>query len=349
MPTVSVNLDTSQYVQVNTAFNPMVLQAQNDTVRITLSAAQPVVDNKVFHILGGKDAPLHFPSIDTNVWALAITDKSSLIVSETEPAPVALHDGDGNPITSLKGAIDVHNADVHNVIVNQYIHQDDPAAQTTITANTAIGDYQIVVDSVIGFAVNDFIHVNTTTTETTHPRITAINGNTFTLDRRLDKAHFIGDVVDKAVIDMARVGQVGTMADPQIYYGGPPAGEVWHITRILFSMVHGTAGDLGLFGNITALVNGTVLRARVSSQYGTLTNWKTNADMKTDMFDVEFDSRSGGQGSFGTSGRGSFAVGTDAVVRLDGDQGDRFEVIVQDDITLLDFFAMKVQGHTEGA
>jgi len=89
MPTVSVNLDTTQYVKVNTAFNPLVLQALNDSVRITLSKAKPVLSNSVFHLLGGKDAPLHFPSIDTNVWALAITDNSSLIVSETEPVPVS--------------------------------------------------------------------------------------------------------------------------------------------------------------------------------------------------------------------------------------------------------------------
>ena len=89
MPTVSVNLDTTQYVQVNTAFNPITLQAHNDSVRITLSELKPAKSNTVFHSLGGDDAPLHFPSIDTNVWALAITEKSSLIVSETEPAPVS--------------------------------------------------------------------------------------------------------------------------------------------------------------------------------------------------------------------------------------------------------------------
>jgi len=85
MPTVSVNLSIDEYVQINTAFNPMVLQAHNDSVRITLSETKPTVSNPVFHILGGKDAPLHLNSIDTNVWALAITEKSSLIVSETEP------------------------------------------------------------------------------------------------------------------------------------------------------------------------------------------------------------------------------------------------------------------------
>jgi hypothetical protein len=88
MPTVKVNLSTTEYVKVNTAFNPMVLQCLRDSVRITLSELKPAVGNAVFHSLSGKDAPLPFNSIDTNVWALAVTDTSSLIVSETAPMPV---------------------------------------------------------------------------------------------------------------------------------------------------------------------------------------------------------------------------------------------------------------------
>lgn len=346
MPTVSVNLDTTQYVQVNSGFNPMVLQCHRDSVRITLSAAKPVLGNAVFHLLSGDDAPLKFDSIDTNVWALAITDKSSLIVSETEPVPTAIHDGLGNPISSLSGAIDVHIADVHNVVINQYIHQDTAVA-STVAVQTVIGDISFTVVDATGFIIGRPIHINTTTIETTHPTIVNIAGNVITVDRPLDKVHLVGDIVNQVVTNMAQTGQVGTLASPQIYVGEPPPGEVWHITRLLFSMIHGAAGDLGLFGDLAKLTNGVVLRSKVNGQFGTLTNWKNNGDIKTDMFDVEFDPRSGGQGNFGTSGRGSFSR-TGAVLRLDGDQGDQFQVLVQDDITALGVFDMKLQGHLEG-
>lgn len=273
--------------------------------------------------------------------------KSPRIVTETEPFPIALFDGTGNPISSFRGAIDIHDADVHNVIINQYIHQHTVIA-TTLAVASAPDDYEITVVSSVGFAIGDYLHINTTSQETTHPKITNIVGNVLTLDRRLDKAHLIGDEVRKAIVDMALTGQVGTMAAPQEYWAGPPAGEVWHLTRMLFSMTHGTAGDLGLFGNLSSLPNGVLLRSRVNSEYGTLTNWKNNGDIKTDMYDVEFDSRSGGQGNYGTSGRGTF-TNAGAVLRLDGDTNDRFEVYIQDDITALGFFGMKVQGHIEGA
>ena len=101
MPTVSVNLDTTQYVQVNTGLNPLLLQAHRDAVRVTLSDTKPAKSNTVFHIIGREDPILQFNSIDVNVWALSTTDKSSLIVSETGPFPVisnGIDDDTGLPV-----------------------------------------------------------------------------------------------------------------------------------------------------------------------------------------------------------------------------------------------------------
>jgi len=263
---------------------------------------------------------------------------------ETDSRQVFRYDGAVWDVIEWKGALSIHDADVHNTIINRYVHKE-LGASTTLSANSAINDYVITVTSAVGFSVGEYLHVNSTTEEATHPRITGISGNDLTLDRRLDKAHFIGDEVNEAVVDMTSL--VGAMASPQEYVAGPPTGEVWHVTRILFSMTHGTAGDNGLFGNLTALTNGVLLRARINGEYGTLTNWKTNGDIKTDMFNVEFDSRSGGGGAYGTSGRGTFTE-TGAVLRLDGDNNDQFEIYVQDDITTMDVFTMKVQGHVEG-
>ena len=251
----------------------------------------------------------------------------------------------GEIIGSLNNALDIHDANSHRSIVNRYAHQHT-ATVTTLAADSAINAYQITVASATGFAVGNYIHINTTTEETTHPKITAIAGAVFTLDRRLDNVHLIGDSVTKSILDMSTTA--GTMAAPQEYWAGPPAGSVWHLTRLLFSMVHGTAGDLGLFGNLTALTNGAVLRVRLNGIYTTLTDWKTNADFKSDMYDVDFDARSGGGGVYGTSGRGTFKA-SGSVVRLDGDTSDRIEVYIQDDITALNLFRMKFQGHLENA
>lgn len=255
--------------------------------------------------------------------------------------------GNGEIINSLDNALDVHDKHVHSFIVNEDVHQHTATSTTLTVATAGTGvEYQITVVSAVGFTVGDALHIQNGAKEYTHPRITVIAGNVFTLDRRIDLAHPIGTTVTKSILDMSTTA--GTLATPVEYWAGPPAGQVWHIHRILFSMVHGTAGDLGLFGDLNPLTNGVLLRARVNGTYATLTSWKVNSDIKIDMFDVEFDPRSGGGGSYGTSGRGSFDK-TGAVLRLDGDTNDQFEIYVQDDITLLDSFTMKAQGHLEGA
>jgi len=255
--------------------------------------------------------------------------------------------GDGEAISSLNNALDIHDADVHSAIVNRYAFQN--TATTTTLAVATVGDgteYQITVASSVGFSVNDRIFIDTSIDEVTLPIIKAIAGNVITLDRRLDKAHAIGDSVTKVITNMA--SQAGTLASPQSYKLAPMSGEVWHITRLLLSITHNTAGDLGLFGDLAALTNGVVLRVYVSGQFGTLTNWKTSADIKDDMYDVDFDSRSSGGGTYGTSGRGTFK-NAGSIVRLDGTLGDYIEILVQDDITGLLSFQVKFQGHPEQA
>lgn len=353
MPTVSVNLDTTQYVKVNTAFNPLLLQAHRDDVRVVLSELKPSRGNTIFHLLGGDDAPLHFPSIDVNVWALAITDKSSLIVSELDPVHVALHDGDNNPLSSYahpvtgEHVLDIHDADVHNRAVNKYLHQHSATSTTVFTAS-AINDFALNVADTAGFIVGNALHINTGSAESTHPIITVITPGTpgvLTLDRRLDNAHAVGDIVTLSIIDLA--SQIGTLATPQIYWAGPEPGDIWHITTLTLAMGHTSAGDLGLFGNQTAFTNGVGLRARISGNYGTLSNWKNNGDIDVDTGSVRFPLRSGGGGTYGTSADGPFKFRTGSVMRLVGDNGDRFELYVQDDPTGLNFWNMKVQGHFE--
>ena len=83
MSTSEALLDPTQYVRVNVAYNSLTLQAHRDSVRIVFADAKPALTNTSFHTLKGGDPPLQVPSIDTHVWALAVTDTSSLIITET--------------------------------------------------------------------------------------------------------------------------------------------------------------------------------------------------------------------------------------------------------------------------
>jgi len=246
-------------------------------------------------------------------------------------------------VESIRIAMDPGSA-----AISQSIHRH--TTPSTVLTVPTIGDgtvYQITVADATGFVVGDYIHVNTTSVETTHPKITAISSptgvSTFTLDRRLDRAHSIGDAISKAILNLATI-TTGAMATPVEYYAGPPVGEVWYITRLIISMTHGTAGDLGKFGGITALPNGILIRVKINGMYSTLTNWKTNMDMKADVYDVVFDDRASGSGIYSTSAKGDFkAIGVE--VRLDGALSDRIELYVQDNLTGIVTLTAKAHGH----
>ena len=140
---------------------------------------------------------LHLNSLDTNVWALAITDKSSLIVSQTEPFRTQLIDNDGLPLQTFNGGLDVHVADAHDRVVNEFFF-NITATNTTLSVAAAAQDRIITVTSSAGFVVGDSLDLsNGTTEDTTHPIITAIAANVFSLDRPLDSAYVIDSTVTR--------------------------------------------------------------------------------------------------------------------------------------------------------
>lgn len=302
------------------------------------------------HILDSDGNPLKAVSPSTPALQSAIQDtygNALEAVSGSVPVlKVALHDGSGNPIESLSGAIDVHEADVHNIPINDFLHRHT-GTQTTLASAVTAGDTQITVASATGFAVGDLIHLGSTLQylEPRHPIITAIAGVVITLDGPVDRAYANGTDVIQAIADMSSVA--GTLASPSIYRYYPGDGRVEHVLRILISMTHGAASADNLFGSLTALTNGVHFRANISGQYGTFTNWKDNADIKLDMFDVEYSDKAG-PSLYGTNARGSFSrIGV--AVRLDSAAGDFLEVLVQDDLTTMNSFRIKAQGHVEGA
>jgi len=73
------------------------------------------------------------------------------------------------------------------------------------------------------------------------------------------------------------------------------------------------------------------------------TNWKSNADITEDSYDVEFHTRGAG-GNYGLAARVDLAK-SEGYIRLDGTSGDYLELRVQDNLTALADFEIKVKGH----
>ena len=113
MSTGSVILSTTQYVRVNSGLNPLILQAHRDSVRVAFNSIRPGKDNTAFHLLKGGDPLFQVPSLDVNVWALGLTDTSSLSVTEFGAAPA------DNPIDTINEFAEMMRAQLSAIWIDQ--------------------------------------------------------------------------------------------------------------------------------------------------------------------------------------------------------------------------------------
>lgn len=247
-------------------------------------------------------------------------------------------------VTVSEGALDVHTKQIHTNAVNQEFHLSLATESNFATAVTS-QDRTFTVDDATGFSVGDKIEIINSTTEPQFPFILAISVNDITINRPIDRNYTTADKIRKIEINMAVNGSVTPVA---FRVTGEQSMALTHITKVLFEMTHNTAGDLGLFGNQAALTRGVVVRVfkAVPGVWKTITVWQTNADIKRDMFNVDFDTRSGGGGTFGTTGVVAF-TDLGMVGEYDPVAGDFLEILIQDNLTGLITFRMNAQGHTE--
>ena len=297
--------------------------------------------------------------IDTNIVdPILIDDAVPIEVNVQQPVSiddgginlnVNLFDGIGNPLKSFNGAINVHDSDVHKLVINELFHRHTGTATTLDATVTGGGSAPstITVASGVGFANGDSIQIESATiVEATFPTIISGGGTTtLVLDRPIDNDFDIGDSVEKVDANMAVDGS-GTPVSFRLL---PDTDQVWHVIRFLIGMVHGSAADDSKFGNVASLTNGCALRgySGATGQYRTFTNWKNNSDIKMDMFDLNYTDKAGG-GNFGSNGRGSLKIGTGAIAEIDESAGDFVELLIQDDLSGLIKFNLKGQGHAEG-
>ena len=254
-----------------------------------------------------------------------------------------LHDGEGNPIQSSNGAMDVHIADVHEVPVSDYMHLHD-GITTTLTTAIAVGDTSINVVSATGFVVGHHVHILNGNNELLFPKITGIAANVITVDSPFSNAFTIADTsIEHVIINIANT--VGSLAAPISYKVMPTAGEHYHLLRLIGSAVCDSDNDDGTFCGLPALANGCVIRKYdgTTGKFSKFTAWHDNNDIISDMFDVVY-SDAPKFGKFGLRFRWTLSkVGV--AIKLNGDAGDYIEILIQDDLTGLEIFNLMVHGH----
>lgn len=146
MGTSVANLSTTEYVKINSGRRSITLQSMRDEVRIALSSVKPALGNVVFHTLNGGDDPLQFSNIDTDVWALAITDTSKLVITETRLTSTAGESSDtktyGTDAWFREKVVNdkslFHGMFTYNIPADTWYEMIDDVEQTAFVSATSV-------------------------------------------------------------------------------------------------------------------------------------------------------------------------------------------------------------------
>lgn len=254
--------------------------------------------------------------------------------------------GNFDNVSTYRKSLNVNASYVHRKIVNETFHQ-----HTGVSTNPSIapneGDTSITVVNATGFITGGEIKIEDSidgigVQEIGILKITNVVGSVITLDRPLGFDYTTLASIESVITNMA---VLGSLTSPEIFEIDPPVGTIWQFTRILFSILDGTAMGDGLFGGMDPLTNGVCLRATTEAgRTVVFGNWKTNGDMKLDMYDVDYAAKPPAD-QFGLSARWTFTK-AEVVAELSGDASpiQKLEILIQDDLRDLVSFIMRGQG-----
>lgn len=268
------------------------------------------------------------------------------IVKKDDTVPVSLADAIeylGSLFTFLKedGSLDIYIQDQTSDIVDYFLCIQ--LFDLELSQNAVMDAY--VVNVIDGSSVINGTYVCIQEGKRAFQAKVLSGGGTniLTLDSPMDYAFTTSAIIANRSPALNTDGS----ATPVIASLGPIPGVKWDITRIIGNMTHSGVADDGKFGGITALTKGMIIR-KSNGVHHTIFNAKTNGELKerTGPTDVTYSPKAPA-GLETTGFRRTFA-GQDkngVVIRLDGDLGDRIEMLNQDSLILLASFRIVAQGH----
>lgn len=172
--------------------------------------------------------------------------------------------------------------------------------------------------------------------------VTNVVSNTITVSSPVDR-----DFTTAALVTIGNINlnASGSQAVPVDAYIGPKNGR-WDVTRMIVYMEDSNVMDDSKFGSLAALANGVVLR-KEAPVHKNLMNIKTNGDFALESAGDAYypDKVPAGVYSFRVRRTWTGQEKSGVALRLDSETGDQLRLIIQDDLTGLDKFHIKFQGH----
>ena len=175
-------------------------------------------------------------------------------------------------------------------------------------------------------------------------QVVSINTNTITLDTPIPYSFIPSNTY---VYERVNQMNVNGSISPQVFSLTNPYPGAVDITRIIIHIMSPTPMDDALFGGITALTRGIVLRKKLDPQGSEYENYwtiKTNAGIGLRAASLEYSTKAP-SGYYGLLACFSFAGMENHGIALRIDTGQSLEILIQDNLTGLSQFRAVAQGH----
>lgn len=153
--------------------------------------------------------------------------------------------------------------------------------------------------------------------------------------------------VEKSMRVNVNMGVLGTRGAPAIFETTPPTGQSWALRRFIGDMILTSAGDDGLFGNLSRLTWGEYFgfESDLFKEYNLAIF--DNGGYRATGFDLLYPIRSGGGGNSGMSFRKTVSgqEKSGVIIILESEFNDKLVKYTQDDLTGLERYRVKIMGN----
>lgn len=249
------------------------------------------------------------------------------------------------PPYNRRGGIDVNVQDQTSPVVISKMTKLNFEGATINEATIETRTIDVGAGIIANFAVEDFVTIfNVAAARFYQSKVVSILGNVLTLDTPFDYTYPIGSVITSASTNMGVDGSV----TPVIFGIRNTVDRIpveFDVTRIIFTCIATSAVDLVKFANITALINGIVLRRND----GTITNYfnaKSNKELAALMYDFTVHAATNPQqGQDGFVARMTFAGQNKMGVTIRLGEDEDLQMIIQDNLSTITLLEVTAEGH----
>ena len=243
-------------------------------------------------------------------------------------------------------SIDVNVQDQISQPIEFYLSQKlNNVVVTGATAKTRT----INLEAGHGFIAGNYIEIhynNNGVIRFLQKKVVAVTATSVTTGSFVD-INLTPDVVVNAKrvnVDLSVDGSVS----PVCFSLGPCCNQEWDVTRLIGQMILASPPDDGLFGDLDALTNGIFFGAENDLGQTYLVDVVENGEFRASAYDVSYQDRSSPAGGlYGLTFRKSFA-GADKMgvaIRLSANANEEFVCYVQDNLSDINRFIIKIMGH----